>query len=432
MKWPRNFASFSTRAGALSAVRITDAVAGVGVLAALTFCLPPSEVGSWFLMTGMILTAQAIFQFRSSEAIFTYLPALIDDSCFQASRRILRTSLLAELASGLVSAVALYFGFTLLPGDYFGQPLPNICITAAMAMCVVRGLQEPLDATIRAVQSSSWILSVGITTVILRASAIVGSAILYQSFEALVVALAVASLVNLVILAIAVAQTVNGNEGGSNAPTTPDTRELFKFLGFSSLISLLNVLVLRVDELLLGLFVAPTMVAGYGIARRISGMSDILFTPENEALFSSLSGIDDPGKRTTIVREANRRGVFLSLAVVIGLIAIAPVMYLLLEDRYPGIFSAVTLFAFTNLWFCRHWYRPLLATSGRQQSAAVFTFGSVFVFFTAAFLLTPSLGVTGLILSHHCRIVAWLWFGNRMIARYTDVIPPSSFLRSTT
>ena len=407
-----------SRTGALSAVRMLDAAIGVGVLAALTVSLPPSDVGYWFLVTGMILASQAVFEFRTSEAIFAFLPGMIAQSGFRESRAVIRTCLTAELFSGVLSVLGLYISFYLLSARYFDEPLSGACIAAALATCFFRAVNEPLDATVRAVQTGPCIFFTGVATVLIRGAAIVGSALFFRDFEYLVISLAFAGLINLCIVAISVVSAVYGSDVDSSEMKTPTRAELFRFLGFSSVIGLLNVVVLRVDELLLGLFVAPAVVAGYGIARRISGTSDIFFMPRNEALFSELSAAHTHAQREMIVYQERHRAMIMSACAVTCLVAIAPIVHFLLSDRYPGIGLTLALFAFTNLWFCRHWYRPLLATMGYQRFSAIFTLGSVLLFTVAALFLTPTLGITGLIVSHYVRIVAWLWLGGRAVSKH--------------
>ena len=177
----------------------------------------------------------------------------------------LRTCLQAELVSGVLSVLALYISFWMLSTRYFDQQLSGACIVAALSTCLFRAINEPLDATVRAVQTGSSILFTGATTVLIRGTAIVGSALIFRDFEYLVIGLACAGFINLCVVAVAVVRAVYGAEVDSHEVTIPARAELYRFLGFSSFISLLNVLVLRVDELLLGLFVAPTVVAGYGL-----------------------------------------------------------------------------------------------------------------------------------------------------------------------
>jgi len=412
----------SPRVKAMLAVRVAEAAAGFSILAVLTTNLPPSELGYWFLIMGMIGTTQSIFEIRSTEAIFSYLPRLVSTQSFQAARQVFKSCLGVGVLSGIMSSLVLFVVIAYFSTTYFGHSLTRNCIISALLITCLRSVNLPMFATLRAVGTTRRILIAGVATHLMRCVIVAITANNFPAFEYIVIASAFAEIAVSIILALATSSIFFSSSSCGDTEAVPSRNEMFKFLGFSSLIGLSNAFVLQADILLLGLFTPVTTVATYGLARRLASMSDIFFSPVNEAVFARLSAAGTVMLREKIIFEEKQHALTLVGTVVGGMLMTAPLLHVFLGERYPGIAVTFALISFWSVWFCGHWFRPLLATLGKQKEAATFIFLSVLSFALTAPALTMAFGVTGLILSHYIRIIVWLLAGAQAIRRFRHVL----------
>lgn len=411
MEHAKDSRALLNRTKALLFVRTTEAVAGFIVLVVLTLSLPPAELGYWFLIMGMVGTSQTILEIRTTEAIFSYLPRLISTQAISPARYVYRNCLGAGVMGGMLSSLLLVVMINLFSDTYFDRPLTVECIVSAMLICGFRAVNQPMFATIRAVGTTRQILIFGGAVHALRCTVVAVTVLNFPGFENLIFASACAEISVALIFLKATSFLFWGRCSLEDKEKIPPRKEMLRFLGFSSLIGLLNASVLQADILLLGLFVPATTVATYGLARRVASISDIFLFPLNEAVFARLAAANNEYARKEILFVEKRRALFLTAIIISGMLMVAPLLNTVLAERHPGIGVAFAMIAFWNIWFSGHWFRPLLATLGRQREAAAFITISVISFAISAPILTMAFGLTGLIVSHYVRILVWLIAG---------------------
>jgi len=229
----------------------------------------------------------------------------------------------------------------------------------------------------------------GVSTTI-GASAVIGLVLYGWGVKGVVFGNMVTWVLSGLVLGALAQQTIRRTWGGSwiRAPWRAlqgRKREIIRFLAFTELTELFNLLGKQTDIVILGYFSGPTQAGYYRVAKRMAGVVSVMVKPLQSTLYPRLArqwgGAQFDDLRRTVSRYVFWMGLPLGGLVLLGIPLVPWATVILVGEAYiPSVPVAQLLFATAALWLMFSWLRPLFHALGEVK----------FLFMNMAFLNVAS------------------------------------------
>ena len=177
-----------------------------------------------------------------------------------------------------------------------------------------------------------------------------------------------------VTLLVVASRAVRKTWGGSwlSAPfqaLRDKLREIFRFLVFTELTELVNVLSKQADIVLLGYFAGSTEAGFYGLAKRMTGVVGMVVGPLESVLYPRLAKSwaegDAAALRKMLRKYALGMSVPLGAAVLLAIPLTWPVIHYVVGAEFdPAVPAAQLMFGLMATWLATSWQRPLFHAMG--------------------------------------------------------------------
>jgi O-antigen/teichoic acid export membrane protein len=147
-------------------------------------------------------------------------------------------------------------------------------------------------------------------------------------------------------------------------------REIFSFLGYNNLSTLLGMLPKQVDVLLLGYFRNPAEVGYYSLAKKLVGTVRYAIGPLQSVTYPEFSRLWGLGGKQALRQKVRRLGLQVGLPlglVILAMTSVVPlILPILMGDEYrPAIAATQLLLVGYATWLAIFWLRPLYFTTDR-------------------------------------------------------------------
>lgn len=178
-------------------------------------------------------------------------------------------------------------------------------------------------------------------------------------------------------------------------------REIFRFLGYTELTELAQVVTKQADVVILGYFGGPTEAGYYGLARRLTGFAGTIVEPLQSVLFPRLARYwaetDFGGLSRTLRRFVFGISLPLAGAIFLAIFIVGPFIHYVVGSEFdPAAPVSRIVFGSTACWVATCWVRPLFHAMGEVR----FLFGYALVLNLASLagflLLAESDGAAGI------------------------------------
>jgi O-antigen/teichoic acid export membrane protein len=217
--------------------------------------------------------------------------------------------------------------------------------------------------------------------------------------------LAIGTLVDAVALAV-LAQTSTRTWGGAwwsapGAPLAGRRREILRFIAYSDVEGLLNLVTRRLDIVILGFLRGPTDVGYYRIARALSGLPGHLVWPLETTAYQRLVAARATDGDGAALARSRRYALKAGLPLGAGLLLAIPLLpagiRLTAGSAYePAVTAAQVLLAGSAVWLAVFWLRPLALTLGTLRFWVINGAAWVVASVAGFFWVTPRHGFLGM------------------------------------
>ncbi|MGQ4648728.1 oligosaccharide flippase family protein [Lyngbya aestuarii] len=181
----------------------------------------------------------------------------------------------------------------------------------------------------------------------------------------------------------------------------PQRGEIFRFLGYNNLSTLLGMLPKQMDVLLIGYFRNPLEVGYYSLAKKLVSMVSYMAGPLQSVTYPEISRLWGLGGkhalRQKVQRLALQVGLPLGLAVSATVVLVPFFLPLLLgEDYRPAIAATQLLLIGSATWLACFWLRPLYFTIDQIKTWSLGIGIYAFVFVVLSIPVTVNYGYVGM------------------------------------
>jgi O-antigen/teichoic acid export membrane protein len=188
-------------------------------------------------------------------------------------------------------------------------------------------------------------------------------------------------------------QTLTGRRG-----------QIFRFLAYNNLSTLLGIIPKQLDVILLGYFRGPTEVGYYKLARNLAGAVTYLVRPLQSVIYPELSRLWGAEERKALWQKVRRLAIYIGapvgVAVLAGTLLIPLALPVLVGHDYSPAVGVTQLLLFGSaVWLAFFWLRPLYFAIGqiRQWTFGISAYSMMFLLLSI--LTVHEWGTTGIALS---------------------------------
>jgi O-antigen/teichoic acid export membrane protein len=146
-------------------------------------------------------------------------------------------------------------------------------------------------------------------------------------------------------------------------------REILRFLMYTELTELVNLVSKQADLVILGYFTGPQEAGYFRLAKRLVGLVDVVVGPLQSVLYPRLAAQWGADRREELVRTLRRYAGWVAAPLALGVLLLLPVTPLAVRlaagaEFLPAALPAQLLAVDAALWLAVSWVRPFLHAVG--------------------------------------------------------------------
>ncbi len=365
---------FAKDAGVLAGGQLLASVAAFAQGLVVARVLGPKEYGVALLIISVPTMMFSLLDARTSAAAVKYLTEFDSEGTPDRVRAMTRLGYsvdlgIAVLTLGLVALVSSLAAAKVVHAEEYAGLI--VIYSTALIPKSLSGTSQSVLSVCGRFQAMAVIQlvakAVGVVAVlglVLTGWGIEG--VIYGRMAELVV-------IGLTLLVVA-SQTVRRKWGGNwlLAPFRAlrgKLREILRFLAFTNLTELVNVLSKQADMNLLGYFAGPTEAGFYGLAKRMTGVVGMVVQPLESVLYPRLAKSWAEGDAAALRRTLKKYALGMSVPLGAAVLMAIPLCWLFIHyivgaEYDPAVPAAQLMFALMGTWVATSWQRPLFHAMG--------------------------------------------------------------------
>lgn len=405
-------------------IRIMAMVMGVAVSALLARLLPPEEVGTYFLIFSVVSIIAIVAEIGLVQAVVRLVAESVGTHQPGRARRAIVITLRYGLFGSIAAASALYFGLgNWLAVHVFHSPaMGSVVVFIALWVAALTN-KDLLSAIFRGLHEIRWSAAFNGLVMTTISAAALGILLLYRGHTSLseVLLLTVgAGLLALCMAAVIIYPKITALRGTSDLRA----REVMAIAWPSLFTSTVNVLLMRGDIWILGMFRSPDEVAIYGAAGKLMQLVYLPMLVVSAALPPIIAQLYAQKKTVQLEYSLRFAASLAAVPAILVLIVLTiwggPILASLFGEFYAAGALVLLILNFGQL--ANAWTGAcvqLLVMTGHQKALLVFSMAAGLLALGLAWLTAPRFGMIGVAVSFSLAVgvlnLLAAWYGQRRV-----------------